>query len=262
MTASESGPETFSVRKGLYASVVFLTRLPAPAWPEAAKASLAQSMWAFPVAGTLVATIAGVAYAACAELGCDPLVSALVAIGALIVATGGLHEDGLADLADGVWGGSSPAARLAIMSDSRIGAFGGLALVFSVGIRAAAIAAIGQPLFVLGALVAACAVSRAAMPAAMAFLDPAKTSGLGASAGRPAFRIWAGGLALAALIALLAAPRGWLACLVAAAAAALLVGWFARRNLGGYTGDVLGAVQQVAEAAALALIAASVTEGG
>ena len=95
--------------------MVFLTRLPAPAWPEAAKAPLAQTMWAFPVAGKLVATIAGVAYAACAELGCDPLVSALVAIAVLIVATGGLHEDGLADLADGVWGGSTPAARLAIM---------------------------------------------------------------------------------------------------------------------------------------------------
>ena len=246
--------------RSIYLSVVFLTRLPAPAWPEAAHGRLASAMWAFPLAGVIVATVSGVVFALCAELGCDPLVSALLAVGAGIVTTGGLHEDGLSDLADGIWGGTEPGARLAIMSDSRIGAFGALALILSVGIRAAALGALGQPLFVLGALVAAAAVSRAMMPAAMAFLDPAKSSGLGASAGKPTAGVWIGGLFLAGLIALFAAPRGALACIAGAAAGAALVAWFARRNLGGYTGDVLGAVQQVAEAFALALIAAAVTE--
>jgi adenosylcobinamide-GDP ribazoletransferase len=262
MTASDNDDGSGGVLRGIYLSVVFLTRLPAPAWPDAVRGRLAGAMWAFPVAGVIVATIAGVAYAICAELGCDPLVSAFVAVGAGIVATGGLHEDGLADLADGAWGAAEPGARLAIMSDSRIGAFGALALILSVGIRAAALAALGQPLYVLGALVAAAALSRAMIPATMAFLSPAKTSGLGASAGTPSTGTWTAGLGLALIIALFAAPDGIPSAIVGAAAAAALVAWFARRAFGGYTGDVLGAVQQFAEAAALALIAAAVTEAG
>lgn len=260
MTASDNG--SGGVLRGIYLSVVFLTRLPAPGWPDAARTPLAGAMWAFPIAGVIVATVAGIAYAICAELGCDPLVSAFVAIGAGIVVTGGLHEDGLADLADGAWGASEPGARLAIMSDSRIGAFGTLALILSVGIRAAALGALGQPLYVLGALVAAAALSRAAMPIVMAVLRPAKSAGLGATAGTPSTATWTAGLGLALLIALVAAPGGFLSAVVGVAAAAAFVAWFARRMIGGYTGDVLGAVQQVAEAAALALIAAAVTEAG
>ena len=262
MTASDEGTGSGGVLRGIYLSVVFLTRLPAPGWPDAARGRLAGAMWAFPIAGVIVATIAGVAYAICAELGCDPLVSAFVAVGAAIVATGGLHEDGLADLADGAWGAAEPGARLAIMSDSRIGAFGTLALILSVGIRAAALGALGQPLYVLGALVAAAALSRAAMPVVMAVLSPAKRSGLGASAGTPSTATWSAGLGIALLIALFAAPAGFVPAVAGTAAAAAVVAWFARRVIGGYTGDVLGAVQQVSEAAALALIAAAVTEAG
>ena len=262
MTALDRDRHAAGPIRAIYDSVVFLTRLPAPAWRDPGERSLAASMWAFPLGGVLVAIVADVVYALCAELVFDPLVSALIAIGAGIIASGGLHEDGLSDYADGIWGGHDPADRLAIMSDSRIGTFGAVALILSIGLRAAALAAIGQPLLVLGALVAAAAVSRAMMPAVMAFLDPAKQTGLGATAGTPGFRVWTGGVLLAAVIAIFAAPAGWLSCLVAAAAGAAITAWYAQRKLGGYTGDVLGAVQQVAEVFALALIAAAVTEPG
>ena len=156
-----------SLLKDVYASVVFLTRFPAPGWPAAAERPLSSGMWAFPLAGVPVATVGGAVYILCDLLELPVAVAALFAVLALIVATGGLHEDGLADLADGIWGGSTPDRRLEIMSDSRIGAYGAIALIVSVAGRAAAIAAIGDPAFVLGALVAACAVSRAMMPMAM-----------------------------------------------------------------------------------------------
>lgn len=262
MAATDTPDDKFNLLKDVYVSVVFLTRLPAPGWPDAAGRKLATGMWAFPIAGVLVATIAGVVYAACDALGLPVFISSLFAVVALVMATGGLHEDGLSDLADGVWGGADPEKRLAIMSDSRIGAFGAIALIVSIAGRAAAIASIGQPLFVLGALVAAAAVSRAVMPAIMTFGTPAKSDGLGAEAGTPAASAWGSALLLAAGICAVAAPAGWFACLIAAAAGAALVSWFARRNLGGYTGDVLGAAQQVAELFALTVVASVIAEAG
>ncbi|MGB0632105.1 MAG: adenosylcobinamide-GDP ribazoletransferase [Alphaproteobacteria bacterium] len=248
-----------SLLRDIYASVVFLTRFPAPGWPEAAERPLSSGMWAFPIAGVLVATVGGAVYILCDLLELPATVAALFAVVALIVATGGLHEDGLADLADGIWGGATAERRLEIMSDSRIGAYGAIALIVSVAGRAAAIAAIGDPAFVLGALVAACAVSRAMMPLVMAFSQPAKGDGLGAGVGVPTAGVWGGALLLAVVITLLAAPADWLGCLIAAALGAALIGWFAQRNLGGYTGDVLGASQQMAELFALAVIAGAVT---
>lgn len=262
MAASDPSDDKINLLKDIYLSVVFLTRLPAPGWPEAAARKLSAGMWAFPVAGVLVATIAGLVYAVCDAIGLPVYISALFAVVALIIATGGLHEDGLSDLADGVWGGATPARRLEIMSDSRIGAYGAIALIVSVAGRAAAIATIDQPLFVFGALVASAAVSRAMMPAMMSWGRPAKPDGLGATAGKPDIANCVIALLLAAAIAALAAPAGWIFCLTAAAAGAALISWFARRNIGGYTGDVLGAGQQVAELFALTIIASVIAEAG
>lgn len=262
MAATDRPDGKINFLMDVYLSVVFLTRLPAPGWPEAATRKLSTGMWAFPIAGVLVATIAGIVYAICDALGVPAFISALFAVLALIVATGGLHEDGLSDLADGIWGGTDAAKRLEIMTDSRIGAYGTVALIVSVVGRAAAIAAIGQPLFVLGALVAVAAVSRAVMPAMMTFGSPAKADGLGAGAGKPVAATWGSALLLAAVISAIAAPAGWFICLIAAAAGAALISWFARRNLGGYTGDVLGAGQQVAELFALTAIASAIAAAG
>ena len=262
MAASDSSDEKISLWQDIYLSVVFLTRLPAPGWPAATARKLSSGMWAFPVVGVLVATIAGLVYAVCDAIGLPVYISALFAVVALIITTGGLHEDGLSDLADGIWGAATPSKRLEIMSDSRIGAFGAIALIVSVAGRAAAIASIGQPLFVLGALVAAAAVSRATMPLLISFGRPAKAGGLGATAGKPSAGVCGCAFLLAAVIAAIASPAGWLQCLVAAAAGAALIAWFARRNLGGYTGDVLGAAQQVAELFALTIIASFIAEAG
>lgn len=257
MTASDDTAGSSGPFRDIYLSVVFLTRLPAPDWPEASARKLGGAMWAFPLPGVLVATIAGLVYGICDFLGWPAIAAALVALAAMTIATGGLHEDGLADLADGAWGGAAPARRLEIMSDSRIGAYGAMALIVSFGARATALAEIGEPELVLGALVAAAALSRGLLPAVMAFGTPAKPDGLAATAGTPSLGVWAAAILISVVVVLLAAPAGGADALVMATLGAALTGWFAARTLGGYTGDSLGAVQQVAETVALVSIAAA-----
>src|SRR5262249_17862382 len=135
-------------------------------------------------------------------LGLPPLAAALIAVGAGVLATGALHEDGLADAADGC-GGHSIIEKLAIMRDSRIGSFGVLARLCGVGLRAAAVAALAGGWSALGALVAAHAVARGALPAALAALAPARQDGLGASAGRPDHAGLAWSIGIALVVALL-----------------------------------------------------------
>ena len=262
MTDSEREQPIPAIFGDIYASVVFLTRLPAPPWAEAARRPLAGAMWAFPLSGVLVATVMAAIYAGGAECGLPPVLSALIAIAGGALLTGGLHEDGLADFADGLGGGTTPERRLEIMSDSRIGTHGVLVLVISIGGKAAALAAIGDVFAVFGALVAAAAISRGLLPIVVASMEPAKEDGLGRLAGRPTASVWAIALGLGVAIVILAAPGGWIGCLFAAAIAALATAWVARQAIGGYTGDVLGAVQQAAEFLALVLIAGVMTPGG
>jgi len=233
----------------------FLTRLPLPAVTQE-RGSLARAGWAFPVVGLIIGAVGGAVFALMDRLGLPMLASGLLAVAATMLLTGALHEDGLADSADG-FGAQDSESALAIMRDSRIGAFGVLALVLSVGLRASALAGIADRALAFQALIAAHAVSRGLLPAVMLWLDPARTDGLGAEAGRPTPPVATAAAAIALVIALLALGfgRGVLGSLIAAAIAAL-VAQLARRRLGGYTGDVLGAIQQVAEVVML-LCAAS-----
>jgi adenosylcobinamide-GDP ribazoletransferase len=231
----------------------FLTRLPLPGEEGGA---LAAAAWAFPLVGMVVALIGGCLFAIALWLDVPVPLAALLAVAATVLATGGLHEDGLADSADGL-GGRDAAARLAIMRDSRSGAYGILALLFSVGLRAAALAAIAQPGPVFAALIAAHAVGRGALPPVLRWATPARPDGLGASAGRPEPAIvgWSVGLAAIGAVAALGFRPGLSALLIAGVAMALL-GGLAIRLVGGYTGDVLGAIEQTGEIAVL-IVAAS-----
>jgi adenosylcobinamide-GDP ribazoletransferase len=244
-------PDPSSAARQLRIALGFLTRL-----PVGAPGCLAAAAWAFPAVGVVVGLIAALAHQAALWLSLPPLAAAVLAVTAGLLATGALHEDGLADLADGFGGGRDRAAKLAIMRDSRIGSFGVLALVLSVLLRVAALAALPSPGWVAAALVAGHALSRAPLPAVM-LLPPARADGLAVAAGRPA----PGGAAAAALIGLAAGLlalglAGGLAAAAVAALAALAVAMLARRQIGGHTGDVLGAVQQVAEAGVLLAAAA------
>ncbi|HTV46708.1 MAG TPA: adenosylcobinamide-GDP ribazoletransferase [Stellaceae bacterium] len=233
------------------AAVAFFTRIPMSP-PAAAELPLADSCWAFPLVGAGIGAVVAFIFLAgeLTRLGDWP--SALLAVLAGLLLTGALHEDGLADTADGIFGAGDRDRRLAIMRDSRHGTFAVLALVVSVGLRAAAIAQIGEVVFAGLALIAAHAVSRALLPIAMWALPPARDDGLGAGAGRPRpARIIAGSVIGLAVAAAALGPLYGVIAIGMAALAVAVAAAIARRRIGGYTGDVLGAFQQIAEVAML-----------
>ncbi len=244
----------------LLLATAFLTRLPVPAGQDAAPGALSRAGWAFPVIGAVIGAIGGGLILLTTGSGLHPLVSALLALAAMAILTGALHEDGLADFADGL-GVRGREKRLAAMADSRIGAFGVLALVFSVGLRAGALMSLAGPGIAVATLVGAAALSRAVMVAGLFALPPARDGGLGQSAGRPP--VWIVGLALGIGLAVLLAVlwpvngAGVIAVIGAGVAAALFMTWLLHAALGGQTGDGLGAQQQITETVIYMAVAAT-----
>jgi adenosylcobinamide-GDP ribazoletransferase len=231
-------------------ALMLLTRLPVPVHLAAPRG--ARAAWAWPLAGALVAGLAAMVAAGALAAGLPPGLAAGLALVAGVLLTGALHEDGLADTADGLWGGHTRKRRLEILRDSRIGTYGVVALVLVLGLRWQALVALAaDPWALAAAMVAAAALSRAAMAGVAWALPPARPDGLSAATGRPP----AGAAALAAGIAGgLALVSLGLTAVAAGAAAALAAAWIARvahRRFGGQTGDILGASQQLAEGAVL-----------
>lgn len=247
------GGQSGGVVASLRVAAMFLTRLPVRA-PHAAVGS---AVGAFPLVGLLVGMVGGGGFALGAAAGLPPYASALSALVVAALVTGALHEDGLADWADGL-AGKTAEDSIRIMRDSHIGAFGVLALIFSVGLRASALASVEDPETAFRVFAAAAVLSRAAVPAVMFLLPRASVTGLAASAGQPRF----GGVVFAAaaglVIAVVIVGRPAIYAVIAAILVTSAVAMLARRRLGGYTGDVLGAVQQTVETTVLLAIAAVV----
>ena len=233
-----------------------LTRLPVSP-SQTADTTVAEAGWAFPAVGAGIGMIAGITLFAASMFGFGAPAAALLALVATTLLTGALHEDGLADTADGFGGGRDRESKLEIMRDSRSGAYGVLALIFSVGLRVAALVAIGSPIEAGLALIAAHAASRAGLPFIMRWLVPARGDGLGAMAGTPGPVAMLVALAIGILVSLgmLGPIRGAVA-IVVAGVAMVATAALARRQIGGYTGDVLGAIQQIGEITMLLIAAA------
>jgi adenosylcobinamide-GDP ribazoletransferase len=232
---------------GFAAAMAFFTRLPVD--PRARSGwRLADSAWAFPLVGAGIGAVAALAFLLAQLLGLGSWPAGLLAVLASVGTTGALHEDGLADTADGLFGGHDREAKLAIMRDSRQGSFGVLAIVLSVLLRAAALATIGDVIHAGLALIAAHAASRAALPGVMWALPPARADGLGATAGMPGTAGVAAAAAIGAVVALTAlGPLRGLTALCPTGLVIFAATRFVRRQLGGYTGDVLGAIEQIGE---------------
>jgi adenosylcobinamide-GDP ribazoletransferase len=240
----------------LKVTLVFYTRLPLFLGDPGAGGSLAQASWAAPVAGALIGALGAAAYGLAHMAGLGPLPAAGLALVATMAVTGCLHEDGLADTADGFGAGATPERRLAIMRDSRIGTFGACALIVSIGLRWGALASLADPLRVAAALIAAHAAARATLPMIMRVTPTARPDGLSAGAGLPPAESAAAAvlLGLVALGLALGNVRALIALMLLVAAS-----WAVRRlalaKIGGQTGDVLGALEQLGEVLVL-LVAA------
>src|SRR5208283_911783 len=224
--------------------------------PPQANFDFNRMAWAAPVAGAVVGLVGAVALAAAEALGLPPFVAAALAVAALIAATGALHEDGLADVADGFGGGATRAMKLDIMRDSRIGAYGAIALTLALILRVGALTAALDGGFWRASLslIAVAALSRAGALTPLALLGSARADGAGAAAGRiqpgALAAAWGSALVVALVLGLvsLGLAHAFAAALASGAGALAMVA-LARRAIGGQTGDVAGAAQQLAEIA-------------
>jgi adenosylcobinamide-GDP ribazoletransferase len=241
-------PAPMQLARDLHVALSFCTRLPVPHAVPATGADVARASWALPVAGAIVGAIGALVYWLATTAALPAFPAAAVAVAATVLATGALHEDGLADVADGFGGGATRERKLEIMRDSRLGTYGACALVLSFLLRISTIADLAQPALVASALLAAHIGARAVMPAVMWFVPPAKPDGLSAAAGLPpvASVVIAAVLGAIALGLGLGPGAGAIAVLVVLVAAAV-VARLSIAQIGGQTGDVLGAVELVSE---------------
>jgi adenosylcobinamide-GDP ribazoletransferase len=240
------------------AAAAFLTRV--PVCDRASPPNLARAYRAFPLLGAAIGAVVGAVDLLLLWIGLPAGAAAALAVGAGAMLTGALHEDGLADLADGFGGGRDKAAKLDVMRDSRLGTFGALALLTSFVAKTGALSTLPRS-EVLVAMIATHALARAPLAVLAAAMPYARADGLAASVGRPDFPIALTACVVAAVIALVALPAATavIAVLVAAVAAAILAA-LAQQQIGGQTGDVLGATEQVCEVAVLLTLAARVVQ--
>ena len=237
-------------------AVAFLTRLPMPHPDGAMPQNFVRAHRMFPVVGALIGVAVGLICLGLRYLGVPDLAAAALALGASAILTGALHEDGLADIADGFGGGRDRAAKLEIMRDSRLGTYGALILLVSFAAKSSALAAIPDG-YVVPALIAAHALARGILPFMSLNLPYARNDGLARNAGQPDLSTAGFAIIFALLLALLS--LSWSNALLSALAAALSglgIAWLAQRQIGGQTGDVLGGAEQVGETAILVLLAA------
>ncbi len=232
----------------LWSAFALLSRIPVPDH----RPSGARGAWAWPLVGVAVGMVAGLAAMAMASVG--PGFAAAVALAVQAMLTGAMHEDGLADCADGFWGGHTRDRRLEIMKDSRVGSYGVLALVL---VALAGWSGLSAADDVLPVLVAAGALSRAPVAVLMAGLPNAREGGLSRLVGRPSATVAGAGVALAVAVAVASCGVAGLWAAVAVAVVALAVGLVAKGKIGGQTGDVLGAVQQLGFVAAVGVLGAA-----
>lgn len=253
MTDTKGRSRAENLLDDVFSALALFSRLPLPVHAPRG----AETAWAWPLAGALIGAICALAGGLAMALGLPPSASALFVLTCGVMITGALHEDGLADTADGLWGGWDRARRLEIMKDSRIGSYGVVALILAFAARWTAISALlahGGHHGAVGigaALIAAGALSRGGLPGVMHLVAPARADGLSVHTGRPdrMGAVWAAGIACGLAFALL----GWaaFAALLLTLLALLGLAVLAKARIGGQTGDILGAMQVVVEIAVL-----------
>ncbi len=235
----------------LLAALQFLTRVPIRLRREP---SLAKTVAWFPVAGAIIGTGVGGVAAGMWQL-TTPLVAAGVAVIVGLLITGAFHEDGLGDIADAFGGGWTIERRLEILKDSRHGTYGVSAICASIVLRTISLGAMPGPLDMFTAAVAAHTMARVAAVGLAGTMKLASTTGLGADYGRSTTPLRAL-VGCSAGVGITTLAIGWWAAplVVAAGVAAAGTGLLARRKIGGISGDVLGAAEQVAECLCLVVL--------
>jgi len=244
----EGGVSAKALSTDLRTGLAFLTRLPLVHSQSTTGADLVRASWTFPIVGAGVGAFGALIYWLMHALGLPAFVGAVLAVAGTALITGCLHEDGLADTADGFGAGGTRERKLEIMRDSQIGTYGAAVLILSLLLRVGAIASLAEPALAALALIAAHAGARAVMPVFMRLVPRARQDGLSADAGMPPQRssVLAVAIGLVALFLCLGLSATVIAIVLLAMALALMA-WLSIRQIGGQTGDVLGAIEQMSE---------------
>jgi len=244
----------------------FLTRLPVPFLRTLDPPPLQSAMGMFPLAGAVIGVLSAVVLVASKHIGLPEFFCAALAIAVAAVITGGLHEDGLSDMVDGFGGGRTLDQRLEIMHDSRVGAYGALALCLVTLGRAALLVSLLEmsPTETILLLMSAAAFSRSLMVDLMWATRPARRDGLSVMAGRPSRNTTLRALAVGGFLAGIAAsyvlsPIASLAALAGAGVTLAVVRALSIRKIGGQTGDIIGASQVLTEITMLAIYSATLS---
>ncbi|WP_052066068.1 adenosylcobinamide-GDP ribazoletransferase [Thalassospira australica] len=244
----ENTDTTASLISDFWRALALLSRVPVMGIDDFRATLIARSVWSWPLVGLLLAGFAVLPALLVYELTGNILIFAIVALAAMVLLTGCMHEDGMADCADGFGGGFERARKLEIMRDSHIGTYGVTALILCFGLRLVLLSAAGSAGQAVTLFLILAVTSRAAMPVVMHILPPARDNGLGKGAGHPKLIAVGIGVAIAAVVSVILS--GVIATAVIAAGAMLaitLVVAVAKWQIGGQTGDVLGATQLTTE---------------
>ncbi len=239
-------------------ALTLLTRIPVPHFDLQTKANHGSAFWAYPIVGALVGAIGAAVFAAATYLGLGASVAVVVAMAAMVLATGAFHEDGFADYCDGIGGGLTRAKKLTIMRDSRLGTYGAAGLLFWFALTALLYGELAtatwQPQVGGMAAIFIClgALQRAFIGVPLMMLSRARDDGLTANTPPTSLHL----VAIAFVIAIVPCwvAFGWnvmVAMFGAALAASLAMTGISAKYLGGRTGDALGATATVASIAAL-----------
>ena len=244
MTKGDTIPIKFA---DLAEALVLLTRLPV----QMGVPRGAQTAWAWPLVGLVVGGLAALVAAIGWALGLPVDVVAGLALVTQAIVTGAMHEDGLADCADGFWGGQTPERRLEIMKDSRIGAYGVLALIFVVLLKWQALTYLMTYGHFILPLLAVGLFSRLPMLVLMHYLAFARQDGLARHVGQPEAATVGIGAVVAVLVAIFLTGYWAIALVIVSGLVTIVCGRLALAKIGGQTGDVHGGAQQLTELAVL-----------
>lgn len=247
---------TLARTSDISAALGLLSRLPIKVNKEDAQSRGAAAAWAYPIAGAIIGFIAAIAGWLSILLNLPDIAVAGVILATMIALSGAMHEDGLADTFDGLWGGYMVERRLEIMKDSSIGAYGVIALVLSLLVRLGLIYTLVEFGYIWF-IVAIAALSRAPMVLIMAQMEHARTDGLSQDVGRPSIETALLACFCALAIGFVILGGAILHGTVLAAIFCVALAIIAQNKINGQTGDILGASQQFAEIAFLAAAVAA-----
>ena len=224
-------------------AIGFFTRIPVPIH----NISLGRTVWAWPLVGGLLGSLVGLVGLILTAFGLPTVVVSLICLSIGILLSGGLHEDGLADTFDGIWGGMNPKRRLEIMSDSQIGSYGTISLIISILFRWSLLNILIEQGLLLEGLIVTGALSRSAMVPMMMFLSPAKQDGLGFSIGGISNISIGVNFVITLLLGIFLLGTLIFIPLLLSILLAFVISLLVKKKLGGYTGDTFGFLQQLSE---------------